>query len=125
LAILSSGFAIYQWWSSNRQELIRAAIDASNKYIEAAINPYAVMAQRELGFINDAKIENQFARLEYVSYLANRGLLNSQYLTPFLLCDIRDMVEWKVGSRFKKPATPEAEKFIRTNSMPCPSAPSE
>src|SRR5438309_12024659 len=45
VAILSTSFAIYQWWSSGKGERIRAAIEVSNRYISEAVDPYLLLRQ--------------------------------------------------------------------------------
>jgi hypothetical protein len=98
LSILSSGFAVYQWWTSARDEHIRAAIEISNQYTEQAIEPLWVASSIELGNggTDDAlNVVRHYARLEYASYLANRGLVDRRYLSQFLICDIQHAPEEK------------------------------
>jgi hypothetical protein len=104
VSFLSSGFAIYQWWTSGRDEKIRAAIEVSNKYTEEVIDPkqfgcyYKNVLERadagQMSFLEVEKLEapsrirKHFERLEYISYLANRGKLDTNYLSQFVICGI-------------------------------------
>jgi len=104
VSFLSSGFAVYQWWTSGRDEKIRATIEISNKFNEDAIDPkplgqsYAVALEEfrsgskeftEIaGLEAPNRIRKHFERLEYISYLANRGKLEPDYMSQFVKCDI-------------------------------------
>jgi hypothetical protein len=124
VAILSTSFAIFQWWNSGRGERIRAAIEISNRYISEAIEPYILIRLLEMGQIqgpaNISKIKSQFSRLEYVAYLTNRGLLNADYLSKGLVCDIVDMVNKKNEVPIlRETPTDEAEKFADAHEDVC------
>jgi len=104
VSFLSSSFAIYQWWTSGRDEKIRAAIEISNKYSDDAIKPRQLARDYEMArsqFLSGAmgrleleklderfKIRKHFNRLEYVAFLANRGQIDTNYLSQLVLCDI-------------------------------------
>jgi hypothetical protein len=92
LSILSSGFAVYQWWSSAKEERIRAAIEISNKFNDDAVNPAWIASQVTMGYgvatEQFTKVGNYFYRLEYVAYLANHDLVDKRYLSESVLCAI-------------------------------------
>ena len=91
LSILSSGFGIYQWWSSGREERIRAAIDLSDRYIDQAVNADLLVQQFQTGYGNRESLEpvsRQQARIEYIAFLVNHGLVNADYLAQRTVCDI-------------------------------------
>jgi len=104
LSFLSSGFAVYQWWMSGRDETIRATIEISNKFNDEAIDPRSLgksykvaFNQFQTGSMNlldlqkleaPIRIRKHFEQLEYIAYLANRGKLDKNYLSQFILCDI-------------------------------------
>src|SRR5262245_50252692 len=94
VSVGAAAFSVYQWWSGGRSERIRAAIETSNKYIEQAIDPNYLAdqyARGELGAEGRVEIEKHYARLEYIAYLGNVGLINVNYLSPFLVCSIVNM----------------------------------
>jgi hypothetical protein len=73
---------------------IRAAIEVSNKYIDQAIDADYVVDGYRAGERNPediAGVAKHYARLEYIAYLGNVGLINVNYLSPFLTCSIVDM----------------------------------
>jgi hypothetical protein len=91
LSVVSSGFAVYQWLSSARDEHIRAAIEASNGYIDQWVNISLLQGQFEKGFADRTSLspaEKQLDRLEYIALLANEGLANPDYLSQRVICDI-------------------------------------
>jgi hypothetical protein len=115
LSILSSGFGVYQWWSTGRDEKIRAAIDLSDKYITQRIDQKEARSelnQFQTGFGGSSflnKIHNQTARLEYIAFLANRNLVNYDYLSQFILCDFLYPLE----------QSPEVAAFKKTHTIAC------
>jgi hypothetical protein len=91
LSILSSGFGVYQWWSSGREDRIRAAIDLSDKYIEQAVTADVLLQQYRSGTANYESLEpvrRQAARIEYIAFLVNHGYVNPDYLAQRTVCDI-------------------------------------
>lgn len=97
VSFLSSGFAVYQWWTSGRDETIRATVEISNKFNDDAIDPRAVgdsykialgQVQAGVGNLTDLekmeaplRIRKHFERLEYISFLANKGKVDKGYLS--------------------------------------------
>jgi hypothetical protein len=127
ISFLSSGFAVYQWWTTGTDEKIRATIDVSNKYIEEAIDPKGLQQQydimrremetgsRTVLDVQKAdpslRIRKHYSRLEYISYLANKGKLDLGYLSQFVVCDViraPDDLE-------------EVKKFRERRKLTCPS----
>jgi hypothetical protein len=47
--------------------------------------------------VDTDKLENQEARLEYIAFLANRGLANSDYLSQLAVCDILQAAARHIG----------------------------
>ena len=96
-SIVSFGFGIYQWWSSGRQERIRAAIDLSDRYIDQAVSIrsiHLIEEQVQSGTTNVLSLDpakRQVARLEYIAFLVNHGLVNASYLAQRTVCDIVDL----------------------------------
>jgi hypothetical protein len=127
VSLLSSGFAFYQWWTTGTDEKIRATIELSNKYIEEAINPKELSSVYDLlvrqmqngtGSILDVqkldiplKIRKHYSRLEYISYLANKGKLDLGYLSQFVICDVVDAPD----------DLTEVKKFREKQKLTCPS----
>jgi hypothetical protein len=128
VSLLATGFAIYQWWTTGRDEKIRATIEVSNKYIEEAINPEDLQMQYDVlrrqmaaGQANifdveklDAplRIKKHYSRLEYISYLANRGKLDLGYLSQFVICDVVEAPD----------NLTEAKKLREARKLTCPSS---
>ena len=135
LSVLSSGFAIYQWWTTGKDEKIRATIDISNKYIEEAVDPIQLQKEEsikrkevEAGFDRvesllklDApqKIRKHYSSLEYISFLANKGKLDTDYLSQFVICDILNapdtLIEAGKLSKVLHSACPEKETEKETD----------
>ena len=114
LSILSSGFAVYQWWSSSRDEHIRSAIELSDRYIDQAIDKGIMVRQFEMGQLNSLdmiKVSKQDARIEYISLLERNGLVNADYLSQRIICDILRSADPQ--------ASPEAEKFKGRHPKAC------
>jgi hypothetical protein len=91
LSVISSGFGVYQWWSTGREERIRAAIDLSDRYIDQAITADFLLNQYKAGTANITDLEpvkRQYARIAYISFLVNHGLVNADYLAHRTICDI-------------------------------------
>ena len=126
VSIGAAAFAVYQWWSSGRNERIRAAMEISNKYIDQVVDPdlslnayYAGQAGPEVR----TYIANHFARLEYIAYLGNVGLINVDYLSQFLVCSIVDMPASLERNKDQiKLVIPSAEasKFRPPKTISCP-----
>jgi hypothetical protein len=94
VSIGAAAFSVYQWWSSGRYERIRAAIEISNKYIDQAIDADQRADEYwagQSGPETRADIAKHYARLEYIAYLGNVGLINIHYLSQFLICSIVNM----------------------------------
>jgi hypothetical protein len=126
VSIGAAAFSVYQWWSGGRSERIRAAIEVSNKYIDQAIDADYVVDGYRAGERNPeeiAGVAKHYARLEYVAYLGNVGLINVNYLSPFLTCSIVDMpaslernkdqIKFVINSA-------EAAKFQPPKTISCP-----
>ena len=126
LAAVSSAFAIYQWWSSDRDERIRAAVELSNKYIGLSYqDPFRSLKMLEEGNATLQK-ENpggQLALIEYAAYLANRQRADTNYLAQYLKCDIVRLADAKTGpgSVLKGFITTEAKKFANNQRSTCDS----
>jgi len=91
LSMVSSGFGVYQWWSSGREERIRAAIDLSDRYIDQAVSANLIRGEVNTGYANRTSLDpvkRQDARIKYIAFLANHGLVNSDYLAQRTVCDI-------------------------------------
>lgn len=126
VSLVSSGFAIYQWWSSDAAEKIRAAIEASNKYIEESIDPRALKRQDALlrGQLNsgqarvdevikldaDWKLRKHYSRIDYIAYLVNTDKLDTRYLSQFVICDILNAPD----------ALTESSKLKQKKTLICP-----
>jgi hypothetical protein len=126
VSIGAATFAVYQWWSSGRYERIRAAMEISNKYIDQAVDPdlslgayYYVHTGPEVRTV----IAKHYARLEYIAYLGNVGLINVDYLSQFLVCSIVDMpASLERNKEEIKLVIPSAEasKFRPPKTISCP-----
>jgi hypothetical protein len=71
LSIASSGFAVYQWLSTEQSEHVHAAIDVSSKYISDWENTDILRRQYESGTGGaglKSKIMKQNAFVEYIAY---------------------------------------------------------
>jgi tetratricopeptide (TPR) repeat protein len=116
ISILSCVFAGYQWWSAGRAERIRAAVEVSRKYLDEWVEASRIVRAVEQG--TAARNEryqqalNQYARLDYIAYMANHGLLNTNYLPRAVVCNIIEMVEELKGIHVHVSAA-EAEEFGR------------
>jgi hypothetical protein len=138
VSLLSSGFAIYQWWTSGRDEKIRATIDVSNKYTEEAVDPNALADSYEIvknkfqsgtrDFTDKLQatpilIKKHFERLEYISYLANRDKLATGYLSQFVICDIERASDDLTNLKTLIPGLPdnlaETNKFAIQHNANC------
>ena len=114
LSILSAISAVYQWWSSGRDEKIRSAIDMSDHYLEQWIDIPITLARinagQSAGSTDLENVRKQQAKLEYTAFLANRGLINSNYLAQRVTCDI---------AMWTKDRAPEAERFNNEHPKAC------
>jgi hypothetical protein len=85
-----------EWWKSARDEHIRAAIDISGKYFEQSKGGIAYVVTEHgagLALTNDwAEVSGW---LDYISYLANQGMVDKSYLSPSVLCDIKYLADGK------------------------------
>jgi hypothetical protein len=126
VSIGAGAFSVYQWWSGGRSERIRAAIEVSNKYIDQAIDADYVVDGYRAGERNPqdlADVAKHYARLEYVAYLGNVGLINVNYLSPFLTCSIVDMpasLERNKDQIKFVISSAEAAKFQPPKTISCP-----
>jgi hypothetical protein len=111
LSVISTGFGVYQWWSSGRDEKIRAAIELSDRYIDQRVDAELYLNKFRAGQ-GGAKellepVQNQFARLTYVAFLANRGYVDPNYLSQRLICDLVQLDD------------PEAKAFNKSHPKAC------
>jgi hypothetical protein len=125
LAIISSCFAVYQWWSSDRGARIRAAIELSNQYVEHIVYPQSIFedyARGEKTFEDLVTVETYHSRLEYAAFLANQGLVDSDYFSQYLRCAIVKMAnDGKNGKyRLSNETTVEAQHFATEQAKKCP-----
>jgi hypothetical protein len=126
VSIGAAAFSVYQWWSSGRYERIRAAIEISNKFIDQVVDAdYTVNLYRagERGPEIHTEIGKHYARLEYIAYLGNVGLINVNYLSQFLICSIVYMpVSLERNKEQIKLVIPSAEasKFRPPKTISCP-----
>jgi hypothetical protein len=114
LSVLSSAFGAYQWWSSGREERIRAAIDLSDRYIDQAVMAELRVNQYQAGLGNGESLEpvrRQQARIEYIAFLVNHGLVNADYLAQRTVCDIVSAADADKNS--------EADKFQKAHPNSC------
>jgi len=114
LSIVSSGFGVFQWWSSGNEERIRAAIELSDRYIDQAVSADLFREQYQAGQRTAADLEpvrRQDARIEYISFLVNHGLVNSDYLAQRAICDIVRAANESTSS--------ESSAFKRNNPKSC------
>jgi hypothetical protein len=125
LAVASSVFAVYQWWTSDKQEKIRAAIDISNQHLADPVNKVALdllarQVQSGQGSIVDfaPKLASYRARLEYFAFLANRGLADRRYYSMSLTCDIIGIAS--SDPKEDPPTNPQATEFSRREKIACP-----
>jgi hypothetical protein len=110
LSILSSIAAVYQWWSSGRDEKIHAAIDMSERYIAQGIG-MDLLSRRTASGQEDTKfLKQEQTLLEYTAFLANRGLLDWRYLAQGVTCDI---------AGFSDSVGPEATQFNKAHPEAC------
>jgi hypothetical protein len=120
LALMSTASTIFQWWSSGREERIRAAVDISNSYLEKAVSdPNHILSASQFGFASQEQAFSalrELERLEFVAYLANRGLVNANYLSHVLTCNIVRMTKDPEGE--PNPAS-EAQTFARGQNATC------
>ena len=79
VSFLSSGFAVYQWWTSGQDEKIRATIEISNKFNDDAIDPRAVVNSYNLavnqwstGFMNRLDLAKMDAPIKIRKYLIKK-----------------------------------------------------
>jgi len=111
--MLSSGFSVYQWWSSAKDEHVRAAIEISDRYIDQAVDADLMRNEFNSGTLSSmdmTKVRNQDARLAYIAFLANRGLVDSAYISQRVVCDIIQTAD----------TDPEASKFKNNHKSGCP-----
>jgi hypothetical protein len=124
VSIGAAAFSVYQWWSSGRSERIRAAIEVSNKFIDQAIDAEYIANAFQAGEKTPealAEVTKHYARLEYVAYLGNVGLINVNYLSQFLICSIVDMPASLERNPIKLVIpSAEASKFRPPKTISCP-----
>ena len=125
VAAVSSAFAVYQWWTSDKQEKIRAAIDISNQHLADPVNKVALdLMARQVNMGQGSmldyapKLASYQARLEYFAFLANRGLADRRYYSMSLTCEIIGIAssDPKDGT----PTNPQATEFARREKIACP-----
>jgi hypothetical protein len=118
LSVLSSAFGVYQWWSGDRAEHIRAAIDLSDRYVDQAVTADFILNQYQAGAANTSDLEpvkRQYARIVYIAFLTNLGLVNADYLAQRTICDIIKLADPK--------KYPEAYKFKKDHPKSCVAEP--
>jgi hypothetical protein len=89
LSIGTAAFSIYQWWSGQRASRIAAAVGISNRYIYPYDLGERMYEERQSASPDDMRrFEAYSNRLEYIAFLANRDLIDADYIPQILQCDI-------------------------------------
>ena len=129
IAVGGSVFSVYQYWRSDRQARIQAAIDISQKHIQDVLCPSCLRGRFESGTIGAAdyfpKIEASYGRLEYAAFPANGRLADRDYYSMVLTCDIITMASQKdalSNSNGQPIESTEATKFAKQRKTDCPAA---
>jgi hypothetical protein len=92
LSVATGGFTFFQWWNSQREAHIAAAIDISRKLIDQPLSreetAAVITAYRNdtVPFEQVEKITKNAQLLNYVALLANRNKLEKEYLADDIPC---------------------------------------
>lgn len=94
VSIGTAGFSGFQWWNSERESRISAAIDISKNHaheIDDATWRLVVgvyNGKTALSPDEGVKLARHGDVIEYIALLANTGRLDKGYLSPTVQCDI-------------------------------------
>lgn len=126
LSAATAVFSIYQWWSTQQESRINAAIDISKTYLRERDVINTLMFGVYVGWprrLEDDELLKLARHLEFLNYVAFLGItekLDRSYLSPALVCEISwaDAVAEKLSDRFQSaPKQPNLAAFRK--QTPC------
>jgi hypothetical protein len=104
ISIATAAFSIYQWWYSQQDLKIIAAVDISRKYqdIEKSLkNRQELLSYaRNEPVAYTPEIVKYLQRLEYIAYLVIYDRIDLRYLAPDIKCDM--LLSARAGARVRK-----------------------
>jgi hypothetical protein len=100
ISVASFGFSAFQWWNTEGESRITAAIEISKRFLEEPPKEYP-----EDQVERHKAIQIHARRITYIAYLMNQGRLDVRYVSPAIKCEIDTM--WRAALALQyDPSTP-------------------
>jgi hypothetical protein len=134
VSLATAAFSGYQWWNSQREAGIAAAIEISKNWEQdielierkRTIAILMIQIKPEESQKKRSEDSNYFRRLEYIAYLINHGRLHEDYLSASIKCDITVAPELIEGLKklhaFPFTGSPEITKIASRYKDSCRTA---
>jgi len=129
ISIGSAAFSLYQWWNSQTDSKINAAIEISKNYIqdrdqERPIHLLSLRLNPKNKFTSEQseELSRYMARLEYYALLINNRRVDETFVAWVIVCDMSLVLAWSKLVKGDPPvqAMPETEKYIKkAATRPC------